>query len=509
MSVSTEQRRYEVIKVLGKGGFGTVYKARLQASGGFTKEVALKVLNADVEGTEDFVRRLRDEARMLGLLRHRAIVQVDGLVKLEDRWAIVMEYVEGASLREVLAHGPVPPGVSLEICEEVAAALHVAYSRPNPDGGILNLLHRDIKPGNVQITAGGEVKLLDFGVAKAEFTGREAETRSLIFGSLHYMAPERMDFEDTHKGDIYALAATLYELTTGKQTTKASINPRKHVKIVQDMHDEHLRDVGDPALAAFLERCFSYEPEDRPDAREFERELRNLRQRWPQPWLRDWAETNVPLFVEGRDTTDNIVDDWSGSVIVENTGAMAQPTLAIGKGAFDTLETVPSEHPILEATRSTIQEPPKPPKRVRRSPRQKTKKGSAMRWIIAVLLTVIVIIVLIVAVPTLLAGGGLFALVYQSGIVGEAMDEAYVETTIEDMVKLEALTIGSTPADANQQIVLDAIHRVSDPDNIPNVDFLPMVYFGQRVEKSLEDGIITDIEASEIDIKSKQVTKPK
>ena len=509
MALSSDQRRYEVMKVLGKGGFGTVYKARLQASGGFSKEVALKVLNANVEGTEDFVRRLRDEARMLGLMRHRAIVQVDGLVKLEDRWAIVMEFIEGASLREILGVGPVPPGVALEICEEVASALHVAFGKPSADGTPLRLLHRDIKPGNVQVTAGGEVKLLDFGVARAEFTGREAETRSLIFGSLAYMAPERMDFEDTHKGDIYALAATLYELTMGEQTVKASINPRKHVHIVKEMHDAHLARVGDKEMAAFLARCFSYEPEDRPGAREFEREARRLRQRYPQPWLRDWAEDHIPVVIRRRDQADHIDDDWSGAVISESSGMLAEPTLALDGPPEEPLDTVPSEHPILEATRERPTPPPQPERRTKQAAakrrKKKKKRGGAVRWVLATLLTGFVLAVLIVVVVFLLAGGGLIGLMYQTGI----MAEAYRETTQEEMAELEQLAISSTPPDANQQIVVEAVRRVALPQHIDHVEFWPKISFAQRVEEVVKDGTITDAEAQDVDQRSRHLVLPK
>ncbi len=110
----SESRRYQIHEALGKGGFGTVYRAELASTGGFTKPVALKVLNPDMQSDDDVVRRLRDEARMLGLLNHRAIVKVDGLVQLAGRWAVVMEYVEGASLDQILrAQGPTPARVAL------------------------------------------------------------------------------------------------------------------------------------------------------------------------------------------------------------------------------------------------------------------------------------------------------------------------------------------------------------------------------------------------------------
>jgi serine/threonine-protein kinase len=204
-----------VVEAVGRGGFGTVYRAELMGPSGFRKQVALKVLNPDLPEAIGVAERLRDEARLLGMLRHRAIVQVDGLHLLNGRWTVVMEFVEGVDLKQLLAEvGPLSPGLALEIVQEVANALHYAYelsadhsvsvrATRAADGSLsvsggLRLLHRDIKPGNIQLTAAGEVKVLDFGVARADFADREAQTQSIYFGSLNYMAPERLDGIDEH-----------------------------------------------------------------------------------------------------------------------------------------------------------------------------------------------------------------------------------------------------------------------------------------------------------------------
>ena len=170
-----EPRRYRIHEVLGKGSFGLVYRAELLGAGGFSKPVALKVLRGSFDPSAEIEQRLRDEARLLGMLRHPNVVQVDGLARLPDGWAVVMEYIQGVDVGVLIRIGPLPPRAALEIACEVAGALHSAWALPSPlTGQALKLVHRDLKPGNLRITAHGEVKILDFGAARAEVGTREA-----------------------------------------------------------------------------------------------------------------------------------------------------------------------------------------------------------------------------------------------------------------------------------------------------------------------------------------------
>ncbi|MCB9766227.1 MAG: protein kinase [Alphaproteobacteria bacterium] len=339
-------RRYHLLEPVGRGSFGTVYRATMEAEGGFSKEVALKILKPEVASQMDMTSRLRDEARLLGLLRHRAILQVDGLVFIEGRWAVVMEYIEGVSLHEATSQARMPLGVSLEILAEISSALNVAYNQPGPDGRPLHLIHRDIKPANIRITASGGVKVLDFGIARANYNNREAETGSLLMGSFGYMSPERLDSIDGPEGDIYALGVVLYEMVVGERLGKTSSNLDRHASFHRAALKRFERIVGEPGAEAtdLLGRMLSYRIGDRPNARELEIACRRIARALNHESLSEWAGRIVPFLMNS--TPPGLTDDDSqltGMTLAEQrpswdrmgeAGMLGDPTAAL-PGRFD------------------------------------------------------------------------------------------------------------------------------------------------------------------------------
>ena len=297
-----ETRQYRIISLLGQGGFGTVYRARLEGAEGFRKDVAVKLLS-DEDPPDDVLTRFRDEARILGLIRDRNIVAVDPPTKLGGRWAVVMEFVDGVSCETLLTKGPLPPTVALQIIEEIAGTLDNLFHQEGPDGEQMSLLHRDLKPGNIQITPNGQVKLLDFGIARATFASREAHTTTHIGGTLGYIAPERLEGIEGPEGDIYSLGVVLHELVTRRRASKPG-----------RIRDKDRPSGLDPALEPVLQLALEMratEHEDRPTARQVEQRCRGLRPRYGGPVLREWARSVVPS------STPHAPDERVGMLLTE------------------------------------------------------------------------------------------------------------------------------------------------------------------------------------------------
>jgi serine/threonine-protein kinase len=198
--------RYEVGPLLGVGGMAEVYEGhdRLLA-----RRVAIKVLLAQYAHDPAFLARFRREAQAAASLSHPNIVAVFDTGSQDDIWFIVMEYVAGRTLRDVInAEGPVHPARAAEICADVASGLAGAHAR--------GVVHRDVKPGNVMLTTDGKVKVMDFGIARASAVPSITQTAAVI-GTAQYIAPEQAQgLEADARSDLYSLGCCLYEMLTGQ-----------------------------------------------------------------------------------------------------------------------------------------------------------------------------------------------------------------------------------------------------------------------------------------------------
>lgn len=200
----------EILGLLGSGGMGTVYKARQRK---LDRLVALKLLHPEVEEDPTFGERFAREARAMARLIHPHIAVVYDYGQTAGTHYLLMEYVEGVTLREVIASGSLSPERSLAIIPQICEALQFAHDA--------KVVHRDIKPENILISRQGQVKIADFGLAKLTASGRDdlslTDVRQAV-GTPHYMAPEQLENSHAvdHRADIYALGVVIYEMLTGE-----------------------------------------------------------------------------------------------------------------------------------------------------------------------------------------------------------------------------------------------------------------------------------------------------
>lgn len=311
MSGSETSRRFHVIREIATGGFGSVYLTKIIHGDGFTRLAAMKLLHPKWSENEEIASRMRDEARLLGWLRHRNIVDVLDLTRIDGRVAVVMEYLEAIDIKVIVKalahkHQRMPLRVALEVCTAAASALDAAYNRPPYVGEKpLRVIHRDIKPSNIMVDESGLVKVLDFGVARADFDSRESHTKEMAFGSIEYMPPERLFFEpESHYSDVYSLGATLYEMLAQEKLGKARLRPDEHERWIDERWEALARDLQVEReetawdLRQLLYDMVAFDAEDRPSGSDCVVRMRALsRSLTTEPGLAEWAEVFVPPVV--------------------------------------------------------------------------------------------------------------------------------------------------------------------------------------------------------------------
>ncbi len=270
MQETIVNNRYSIVHTLGSGGMAKVYLAHDEV---LDRDVALKVLREQFAEDEEFVERFKREASSAASLSHPNIVQVYDRGKTEDGSSfIAMEYVPGGTLKErISSSGLLEPGVAASLASQIAEALGAAHER--------GVVHRDIKPQNVLLTAVGDAKVADFGIARAASAATISQT-SVVLGTASYMSPERALGEPaTPESDLYSLGVVLYEMLTGNLPYTAE-NP---VAVSMKHVTEPLRPPGDvnpripEDLNALVVKLLAKDPEARyADAAELVESLRRV-----------------------------------------------------------------------------------------------------------------------------------------------------------------------------------------------------------------------------------------
>jgi eukaryotic-like serine/threonine-protein kinase len=290
--------RYRAIELLGSGGMAEVYLAHDAV---LDRDVALKVLSRRYADDDEVIERFRSEARSAAALSHPNIVSIYDRGETEDgTYYIVMEYVAGGILSErILRVGPFPTPTAAAVAIQVAEALEEAHRR--------GIVHRDVKPQNILVTESGDVKVADFGIARAASSATLTRT-GIVLGSVHYMSPEQaLGLHVGPRSDLYSLGAVLYEMLTGEPPYDAE-NP---ISIAMKHVDGFLRPPQevDPSISegmnAITVRLLAKDPEERyADAVSLVKDLDRVRQglRPAVPTMRLMAETVAQTAGKGRPT---------------------------------------------------------------------------------------------------------------------------------------------------------------------------------------------------------------
>jgi serine/threonine-protein kinase len=270
LEIGTRLGQYEVVAAIGSGGMGEVYRARDTKLG---REVAAKVLPEAFLHDTDRIARFEREAKALAALNHPHIAALYEMAQDGGRQFLVMELIEGITLRDLIGSGTLTLEQTLDIARQIADALEAAHEK--------GVVHRDLKPANVKITPDGVVKVLDFGLARIAASAPDgpngenlthsptlsmmATQAGVILGTAAYMSPEQAKgFATDHRGDVFSFGSLLYEMLTGRQAFPGETAPDVLASIVAREADlSALPPNLNPRLVDLLRRCLEKNPKRR------------------------------------------------------------------------------------------------------------------------------------------------------------------------------------------------------------------------------------------------------
>jgi serine/threonine protein kinase len=342
--------KYSLIASLGQGGMAKVYLALMAGPGGFNKLLVVKALREDVlQGSDDFVQMFLDEARLAARLNHPNIVQTYEVGESDGRYFIAMEYLEGQALRTVqrrLGTG-IPVDEELRIIAGTARGLDYAHDLKGFSGESLNVVHRDVSPQNVFLTYDGQVKLLDFGIAKTQ--GAEHLTKvGVIKGKIDYIAPEQVRGERIdRRADVFPLGVMMWEAVTGtrfaggnKVQDVAKIHARvtgMERKVEQVAPDTHAE------LCRIINKATALNPDHRYDtAAQLADDIeRHLEEQGKKPNAKSLGELIAPLFEAERAKMRQLIDQQI-QLAQRQSAAFGSTTGSLPRFGRTTLNGTPS-----------------------------------------------------------------------------------------------------------------------------------------------------------------------
>src|SRR5215467_13372679 len=266
VTIGSQLGSYEITALLGKGGFGEVYRAKDKK---LKREVAIKILPDEFSSNHDRLTRFQREAEVLASLNHPNIAAIYDLAAQGQSQFLVLELVDGETLADRIARGPIPVDEALGIAVQICEALEAAHEK--------GIIHRDLKPSNVKITPDGKVKVLDFGLAKAMETTVASPALSnsptlvtgsmggMIVGTAAYMSPEQARGRTAdQRSDIFGFGCVLYEMLSGHKAFNGEDVSDILASVMKvDADFNRLPEQLNPRLADLLRRCLAKNRKER------------------------------------------------------------------------------------------------------------------------------------------------------------------------------------------------------------------------------------------------------
>jgi serine/threonine protein kinase len=334
---------YLVYERLGVGGMATVHRAIERGAEDFERVVALKRLLPHLAEDASFIKSFVREAKLASMLNHVNIVQIYELGRVGAEYFISMEYIDGRDVRRVLRHarkvtGPPPIHVTVGLVAQLCEALDYAHQQTDEHGHPLGLVHRDVSPSNVLVTLEGHVKVIDFGIAKAQSSQLRTQT-GRVKGKLAYMAPEAIAGKDLDaRSDLWAVGVILHELLTARPLFASKNEYQTLLKVQRGdiMPPSTFNQGCPPELDAIVFKALARDPDDRfSTAGELRDELMALRRQYQlasgyrdvAAWL-DWAfSLEVPNAGFAGNTGDNTGSSaFQDSLVRHGTGKTPKPS---------------------------------------------------------------------------------------------------------------------------------------------------------------------------------------
>jgi len=315
---------YILVSILGEGGMARVYRAVREGPMGFRKELAVKRIRTDLtREDEELVRAMVREARLGGLLRHPNVVDIYEFGSVGDQYYLAMEFIDGLTLSALIKGAArrntrLPVAVVLDLLLQVCEGLAHAHDLTTSEGEQLNLVHRDLKPSNLIVSKAGQVKIMDFGVARSDVDATQMTVDGVAKGTPRFMSPEQLQTPEDldRRSDLFALGGVLFEALTGYPLLASPTVEGQVWLIVSGACLSRLSMVEPvlPEAVPILERCLQLDRDERyPDAAALATDLRELRKGYPLG-CRELMDLIVALIHDDDDALFGMFDKIEAAV---------------------------------------------------------------------------------------------------------------------------------------------------------------------------------------------------